>query len=487
MIRPLLQMSGDEARGLLFGLVESDKIQLRKYPDLPSMRQLIADGKVKYDAYDPKEHWQTYKELCDNVTKNGVAYGDCEDLATAVAAEDQVRHGVNSQPYAYQPREGLFHVVTAVPTGSVPRGRPAGRGPEVVSGSRSGRGSIPASFGGWPIAMGATEIPGYVLQDPSRAAGMGTGFSGYAPAEESGMSRYGAHGSDGKGLGGALRQLGSVKELGSGIKEGLGLKAGWERQLGAQIPGRLGVKSPIEPSEDAAVKSLRKGMDAEHEGASRKSNHEDDDADLEEDDEDFGGLGDAVCAEMFGRAHGGGQHFRDEFGAGGQYSDLDRSVILEEEEFAGVSTLRRSDLFGGLRRTDLFGGFKVEDADDEDEDDLDDLDDEDDDLLDEDDAPQSRRDRRTLEARRRLGDQQVDDMSRAAQGHISDKRLQRRADRHEDSRLARKAHRSLPGDSAALTFPAFGGAQALRRQDLFGGGLFSRTEDDDLDDLLDEE
>lgn len=406
MIRPLLQMSGDEARGLLYGLLEADKIQLGKYPDMPSMRQLIADGKVKYDAYDPKEHWQTYKELCDNVEKNGVAYGDCEDLATAVAAEDQVRHGVQSLPYAYTPRQGLFHVVTAVPTGAMPaQGR--GRGSEVVSGSRGFRGTIPFGFDDWPTAMGATSIPGYVLQDPSRMAGMGSGFGGdpgegssftrYARQEESGMSRYGAYGKEGKGLGGALRQLGSMKELGAGVKEGLGLKQGWERQLGSQLPGRLGVQSPIEPSEDAAVNALRKGMASKQEAPSRGSGREDDEDfdDLEDDEDDeFGGLGDAVCDEMFGGNHGGAQRFsRDDFGAGELYSDLDKNVILEEESFAGTSSLRRTDLFGGLRRTDLFGGLRRTDlfggglfsekAEDDDIDDLDDMDDEDDDLLDE--------------------------------------------------------------------------------------------------------
>lgn len=394
MIRPLLQMSGDEARGLLYGLLEADKIQLGKYPDMPSMRKLIAEGKVRYDAHDPKEHWQTYKELCDQVEQNGVAYGDCEDLATAVAAEDQVRYGVQSLPYAYTPRQGLFHVVTAIPNGAMPR---AGR-PEVVSGARRSRGttgSIPFGYDGWPVAMGATSIQGYVLQDPSRAAGMGSEHFGaepsvprYARREESVMSeRYGAYGKEGKGLGGLVRQVGSVKELGAGIKEGLGLKAGWERQLGAQLPGRLGVKSPIEPREEAAVSALRKGMDAEREAPSRKgSDHdEDEDLDLEDEDEEFGDLGDAVVSEMFGfgHGHGGAQRFDDEFGAGERYSDLDRSVIREEESFAGVSTLRRADLFGGLRRTDLFQGLFSKRAEEDDLDDIDDLDDEDDDLLDE--------------------------------------------------------------------------------------------------------
>lgn len=625
-------MSGDEARGLLFGLLESDKIQLRKYPDMPSMRRMIADGRVRYDAHDPQEHWKTYKELSDEAQKNGIAYGDCEDLAVAVAAEDQVFHGVQSLPYAYTPKEGLFHVVTAVP-GSAVGGRQSSVGGVHRPTTDDRRpGTIPFGFDGWPVAMGADSIPGYVLQDPSRAAGMGSSF-GYAPevgsnmsrygastaavpvwfseprlqsvafelfdfisqvaadpdvksatkmfekgaseedvvaryprlagmtarlqsildrmirtileveppssqvrsfesymdhafgpgtvvfdyvgpenasfgsrsrlrrvslrigpfrrTKEMSMSRYGAEEPRRRGLRGALRQIGSFRELGAGVKKGLGLESGWERQLGEQLPGRLGVESPLKPKEEAAVKAIRKGMDSEARGeAPSHDEGEDEDmdlGDLGDEDEEFGGLDDAVVAEMFGGGEGGAQHFDEEYGedddldldledeggggggfrlpklpswalpaaigtaigAGavgigaalvgrhkktkdgrtdsssrlrrkgvpveepveatsghGAYGDIgdmaaaemfgddsyyeddgerseygwdehyvddldNRTVAIEEGygSFAGVSTLRRSDLFGGLRRSDLFGGdFRmVHDADDEDD------------------------------------------------------------------------------------------------------------------------
>lgn len=151
MISPHFELTGEEAKGLLYGLLMVNKKQLRDNPSLPSMRQAIKDGRVRYRQLDPNEHWQSYREIMENVQRDGVAYADCEDLAPAVAAEDQHRYGVMSQPYAYRPRPGLFHVVTAVPTRDAER------------------------FGGiWPPAMGTEAVHGYVLQDVSAAAGMPT-------------------------------------------------------------------------------------------------------------------------------------------------------------------------------------------------------------------------------------------------------------------------------------------------------------------------
>lgn len=152
MVSPLFQLTGQEAKGLLFGLLEVDKFQLAQHPEWPSIREAVRAGKVRYREYDPREHWQSYREIVEQLQANGEAFGDCEDLATAVAAEDQVRYGVDSLPYAYSPKEGLFHVVTAVPR------------------TASGR------FGGnqvWPKALGASEVVGFDLHDISAAAGMG--------------------------------------------------------------------------------------------------------------------------------------------------------------------------------------------------------------------------------------------------------------------------------------------------------------------------
>lgn len=155
MISPHFELTGHEAKGLLYGLLEVNKQQLRENPGMPSMRDLIQQGKVRYEESDPGEHWQTYREMVEAVNRNGVAYADCEDLAPAVAAEDQVRFGVESLPYAYSPKKGLYHVVTAIPS---------------QAGSRFG--------GSWPGAMGAPSMRGYTFIDPSAAAGMPTGHVG---------------------------------------------------------------------------------------------------------------------------------------------------------------------------------------------------------------------------------------------------------------------------------------------------------------------
>jgi len=154
MISPKFSLSGSDARGLLHGLLEVNKIQLQEDPRLPSMRRMIEEGKVVYEQQDPDEHWQSYKEIVEQVQRYGVAHADCEDLAPAVAAEDQVRSGIASIPYAYNPRPNLFHVVTAVPSTRF--------------------GALSGSFSKWPKPMRAPLLQGYILQDPSARAGMET-------------------------------------------------------------------------------------------------------------------------------------------------------------------------------------------------------------------------------------------------------------------------------------------------------------------------
>ena len=148
MISPLFQVTGKEAKHFLPALVAINEEALRANPGWPSVRGLITQGKVKYRLADEQEHWQTYRELVEAVSKQGIAYADCEDLASAVAAEDRVRRGVMTESYAYNPSPNLFHVVAAVPTGSTNK------------------------VGALPTARG-TLRPGFVLQDPSAAAGMG--------------------------------------------------------------------------------------------------------------------------------------------------------------------------------------------------------------------------------------------------------------------------------------------------------------------------
>ncbi len=289
MIHPYFNMSGGDARGLLYGLMEVDKIQLREDPSLPSMRKLIQDGRVRYKRADPEEHWQTYKEIVDQTRYGGTAQADCEDLASALAAEDQVRYGVQSLPYAYSPREGLFHVVTAVPTGQY--------------------GAVPQ--GSWPPAQGAPPVMGYVLQDPSAAAGMGS-FGALPGGEVATMAGYGAlpevptrrrrRRGTGQGIGGILRAFKTgligegtaeqaMRELGAGARKGTGIEKGWAGKLGEQLPGRFvpGLAPPTEAEgEAAAVAALKKG--AETEAVAEVDVEDEDFEDLDE-DEEFGFFG----------------------------------------------------------------------------------------------------------------------------------------------------------------------------------------------------
>ena len=69
----------------------------------------IQSGRVRYDRRDPQEHWQTWCELYGQMRK-GIAHGDCEDLAAAVAAE-LLYAGKHARTYVYQSGPSLYHVV----------------------------------------------------------------------------------------------------------------------------------------------------------------------------------------------------------------------------------------------------------------------------------------------------------------------------------------------------------------------------------------
>jgi hypothetical protein len=227
VIHPYFNVTGPEAKGLLYGLLEMSKDQLRANPGFPSMRQLVQEGKVRYRESDPNEHWQTYREIVEKVGSDGVAYADCEDLATAVAAEDQVRYGIESIPYAYSPRQGLFHVVTAVPSNDAFR------------------------FGGvrqWPPAAGAKDPAGFVLQDISAAAGMPTTHTSYGGLVR-GKKGNGMFRQFTRGLLGGQSASDVARDVGVGVREGAGLGDGFARELGASLvrgPSAAGVDEDLD-------------------------------------------------------------------------------------------------------------------------------------------------------------------------------------------------------------------------------------------------
>jgi len=64
----------------------------------------LHEGAVRYNRLDRREHWMSLREIWSN------GFGDCEDLACAVAAE-RTFHGYPSQLVIYRVRPGLAHAV----------------------------------------------------------------------------------------------------------------------------------------------------------------------------------------------------------------------------------------------------------------------------------------------------------------------------------------------------------------------------------------
>lgn len=112
-ISPTLRLRTDDAANLLDGLVSVNLAQIDragiKKGDYPVIRG-IQDGSIRYRRADPEEHWQTWSELVGPVYGGARAYGDCEDLASAVVAE-LVYNGIPARTYVYRSGGKLYHVV----------------------------------------------------------------------------------------------------------------------------------------------------------------------------------------------------------------------------------------------------------------------------------------------------------------------------------------------------------------------------------------
>lgn len=114
-IRPLLQIRPDEAAAMLGGgLVAVNEQQMRRMraEGAPSVRDLIASGRLVYSPLDPAEHWQTYEQVVRDVTELGRTDADCEDLASMVAAEYRVTgEDPRATVYVYRTGPRMSHVV----------------------------------------------------------------------------------------------------------------------------------------------------------------------------------------------------------------------------------------------------------------------------------------------------------------------------------------------------------------------------------------
>lgn len=85
-------------------------------PRRPRIVNLIRSGKLRYVRSDPREHWQNYNELMGQLRRRGVAGGDCEDLASAAAAEMRTDVGSpwydpTAEIFVYRAGPGLSHVI----------------------------------------------------------------------------------------------------------------------------------------------------------------------------------------------------------------------------------------------------------------------------------------------------------------------------------------------------------------------------------------
>ena len=114
-VHPYFNLNADEAANLLDGLVSVNLRQIDKaggfsgsprFPILTGIQQ----GRVRYRRADPREHWQSWRELVEQMERGGKAYADCEDLASAVSAE-LIAAGQPARTYVYKSGPRLYHVV----------------------------------------------------------------------------------------------------------------------------------------------------------------------------------------------------------------------------------------------------------------------------------------------------------------------------------------------------------------------------------------
>lgn len=117
VVYPRIGIHPDEAAALLSGLVAVNRQQMRAAgPRRPRVWQLLRSGALYYERRDPREHWQTYRDVMGALRARGRAGADCEDLSALVAAE-LGEDGMDpaARPYVYHAQDRTYHVVVASP------------------------------------------------------------------------------------------------------------------------------------------------------------------------------------------------------------------------------------------------------------------------------------------------------------------------------------------------------------------------------------
>jgi hypothetical protein len=122
-IRPLIELHPQDAAAMLGGgLVAVNEAQMRRLrpAGAPTVRELIASGRLVYSAIDPAEHWQTYEQVVGDVQAVGRTDADCEDLASLVAAEYRVSgEDPGATVYVYRTGPKMSHVVVRRSSGAL--------------------------------------------------------------------------------------------------------------------------------------------------------------------------------------------------------------------------------------------------------------------------------------------------------------------------------------------------------------------------------
>lgn len=117
MVTPLIHVEPRDAPGLLAGIVNVNRRQMRQAgPRRLMVQDAIRRGLFVYDPNDPDEHWITYDEALGMIARDGVARLDCEDLTGLVCAElQETGADPHAFPYLYRAHGSMWHVVVGSP------------------------------------------------------------------------------------------------------------------------------------------------------------------------------------------------------------------------------------------------------------------------------------------------------------------------------------------------------------------------------------
>lgn len=115
--RRLVDLTPEQAAQALQGLTAVSARQMANAgPRRLRIRDAIRRGIVVYDRFDPDEEWLTYRDVIEQVRREGAAGIDCEDLGTLTAAEMRADGwDPGAAAVVYRVTDRLSHVVVNAP------------------------------------------------------------------------------------------------------------------------------------------------------------------------------------------------------------------------------------------------------------------------------------------------------------------------------------------------------------------------------------